>query len=171
MLTYQPQCDPYNEIFRILSLLYFDKNKQFNLDVLKILDFYFLFPQFITDIKLPKEMVSYRSRFKKYENIYAVQDTKKQLFDNLDVYQCMAIDTLVAKKIINTKYYQKNIVFLNEQIDIAPYLDQQLEQRNSDNQELLDFLVNKLSSIHFLGENGLKARTGLMEYRYDDITF
>lgn len=81
----------------------------------------------------------------------------------------MAIDTLVAKKIINTEYYQKNIIFLNEQIDIAPYLDQQLEQRNSDNQELLDFLVNKLSKIHFWGENGLKARTGLMEYRYDEI--
>lgn len=170
MLIYQPQCDPYNGIFRILSFLYFDEKKKFNIDLLKILDFYYLFPQFIVDIELPKNLVSYRSKFKKYNNSYAVQGTQKELFNNLGIYQDISINTLVAKRILDVNCYKNNEIFLAENFDIAPYLYQQIELRNEENKELLDFLVNKLSNIDFLGDRGLKARTKLMEYRYDEIS-
>jgi hypothetical protein len=39
---------------------------------------------------------------------------------------------------------------------------------NYDN-DLLDFLVKVLAKIPFNGKDGLKSRTGLFEYRYDNV--
>ena len=42
-------------------------------------------------------------------------------------------------------------------------------KRNASEAELVSFLIEGLGSIQFGGREGLKDRTGLMEFRYDAI--
>lgn len=170
MLTYQPQNDIYNGIFRILSLLMYDTTRQYNIELLRILDFYYVFPNFIYDIKFPSTLRKEKAIFKKYnENTYFAKGNKLQFFYMLTQIQDKGFKILISKNILNCSLYEKEIIKLNNDICLATSLLEQIKKRNQENKEIIDFLVCKLSKIEFLGNNGLKARTGLMEYRYDSF--
>ena len=170
MLTYQPQNDVYNGIFRILSLLMYDTTREYHIDLLRILDFYYIFPNFICDIKFPSNLIKDKAIFKKYsDNLYFIKGQKKQIFYTLTKVQDSSLNILFSKNILDCSLYKKEIIKLNANIDFAPFLYEQIMYRNTENKDIIDFLINKLSKIDFLGENGLKARTGLMEYKYDSF--
>lgn len=170
MLTYQPQNDIYNGIFRILSLLMYDTSREYHIDLFRILDFYYIFPNFINEIRLPSAIIKDRELFKKYsKNIYFPKGNKKQIFYQLTKKQNDSFNVLVSRSILNCSLFEKEIIKINENIDIAPFLCEQIQYRNEENKDIIDFLVNKLSKITFLGKDGLKARSGLMEYRYDIV--
>lgn len=170
MLTYQPQNDIYNGIFRILSLLLYDTTRQYSVDLLRILDFYYVFPNFIYDIKFPSNLRKDKAIFKKYnENAYFAKGNKRQFFYMLTQIQDKTFKILISKNILNCSLYAKEIIKLNHDICLAPSLFEQIKQRNQENKDIVDFLVCKLSKIEFLGKKGLKARTGLMEYKYDSF--
>ena len=170
MLTYQPQNDIYNGIFRILSILMYDTSRAYPLDLLRILDFYYVFPNFINEIRLPSTIIKYREFFKKLnKNTYFPQGNKRQIFYQLTKIQNESFNTLVSRNILDRGSFEKEIIRLNDDVDIAPFLCEQIYYRNEENKDIIDFLVNKLSKITFWGKDGLKARSGLMEYRYDIV--
>jgi N-methylhydantoinase B/oxoprolinase/acetone carboxylase alpha subunit len=59
----------------------------------------------------------------------------------------------------------KNGIILKRNEKILMEVFKKIEDYDND---LLDFLVNILASIHLNGKDGLKSRTGLFEYRYDN---
>lgn len=168
MLTYQPQNDVYYGIFRFLSILTRDSSKEYNIDLFKILDFYLLFPNFIPDIRVTNELLKDKNKFKLYKNAYAIEGNQKQIFHKLNKIQDKIIEILVTKNILNIAKIKIDIISLNPNIDIPFFLLQQIEAKNYENYNLLEFLT-KLSTLPFYGEDGLKDRTGLMEYRYDGV--
>lgn len=168
MLTYQPQNDIYYGIFRFLSILIRDSSKEYNIDLFKILDFYLLFPNFIPDIRVTNELLKDKNKFKQYKNAYAVEGNQKQIFNKLNKIQDKIIEILVSKNILNIAKIKIGIISLNPNIDIPFFLLQQIEVKNHENYNIFEFLT-KLSTLPFYGEDGLKDRTGLMEYRYDGV--
>ena len=54
------------------------------------------------------------------------------------------------------------------EFNIAPQLSARMAAENRAQEDLLDFLT-KLSTYPLLGPSGLKARSGLMEFRYDAV--
>lgn len=168
MLTYQPQNDIYYGIFRFLSILTRDSSKEYNVDLFKILDFYFLFPNFIPDIRVTSELLKDKNKFKLYKNAYAIEGNQKQIFHKLNKIQDKIIEILVTKNILNIAKIKIDIISLNPNTDIPFFLLQQIEAKNHENYNLLEFLT-KLYTLPFYGEDGLKDRTGLMEYRYDGV--
>jgi hypothetical protein len=68
-------------------------------------------------------------------------------------YELISLEKIKENKIlvINKKNYEQLINKINDY-----------------DKDLLDFLVSVLAKIPLEGKNGLKSRTGLFEYRYDD---
>lgn len=87
----------------------------------------------------------------------------------------ISIDELFSetKQVQTTEELPSNIAtilqILKKQDDkTLKVIQKQIEAKNYENYNLLEFLT-KLSTLPFYGEDGLKDRTGLMEYRYDGV--
>lgn len=107
MLIYHPMKDPFNCIYRVLCILQDLKMQNVPYDLIKILDFYVVFPHLLKDIKLPRELIKYRSVLKEvplpYENL---PDARQLMFD-ISIIQDQAINSMVAKGV-----FIKNDLFL-----------------------------------------------------------
>ena len=169
MLTYQPQNDVNYCIYRFFSLFFIDENKEYAIDTFKIIDFFYMFPHFIKNIKVRKEQISERNSLDDYCNVYAIDGNQKQLFERLNNCQEMAFEILVSKKILDIDKFQEGIVLLNNSLDIASRFIECIEETNLKNKKLLNFLTKSLASVQLYGKGGLKDRSKVMEYKYDTI--
>jgi hypothetical protein len=74
------------------------------------------------------------------------------------------IHYMASYELISIEKIKENKVLL---INKNSY-EQLVNRLSNYNNDLLDFLVNTLAKIPLEGKNGLKSRTGLFEYRYDN---
>lgn len=170
MLSYQPAFDPYNTIFRLLRLLpILQKDTPTDLEYIHILDFYLLFPYRIATIRFHKEDSFYKKLVKQYENLrpYGEQPDDWILFSRMKPIQSTAIETLVSCKIINHKQLAEG-KFSPTNIPIATQLSDLIRQKNIEQSDLIKALKTLLN-YELRGPDGLKARTSLMEFRYDIV--
>lgn len=133
----------------------------------RIVDFYFNFPHLIAEINMPADLIRRKGEFKTAENPYQYHGNAKFLLAQLKIFQQTAINLLAAKEIIDAKALEKGIIKKGN-ADIPSALKKVVLSATEKNQNLLHFLINDLSVVPLLGNNGLKKRTGLLEYRYDD---
>ena len=168
VLTYHQHHDTYHSIYRALSILSLINNDNIELPRLRILDFYFTFPKFVDDIQFPR--VKGASQLKKaakaMSDPYEILPNKKRLFSEIGDFQIQATHILRAKRIIKENEYgviELDTLFLNSQIQSLVN-----ESRYVSNEFFIS-LVRIIEEIPLLGKDGLKRRTGLMEYRYDAI--
>jgi len=80
MLTYHPAFDLYSAIFRFLRLLDPMRDRTVELERLRILDFYLLFPFLLADIQFPASAIAYKKYFKKKPTDYENISDPKRLF-------------------------------------------------------------------------------------------
>ncbi len=167
MLIYHPMKDPFNCIYRVLCILQDLKMQNVPYDLIKILDFYVVFPHLLKDIKLPRELIKYRSVLKEvplpYENL---PDARQLMFD-ISIIQDQAINSMVAKGVfIKNDFISGNLNLRDTYIkrrEIVELITKAKFRETS----WYKILIDDLSKIPLLGGSGLKNRTGLMEYRYD----
>jgi hypothetical protein len=159
-LSYQPALDPFHSIFRTLRLMpAVRKAGSLHRDHVRILDFYLLFPFRISKARLsPKHR-----RFRRLE-----QPDDVLMFARMEPIQYAALETLAEKGLIDVDQWRSGMVSATDKA-VPKELEQRVESANLKEPELFDLVKTLATEYDFLGQNGLKDRTGLMEYRYDAI--
>lgn len=165
MLVYNPAYDIYHCIYRLVFILKkININDSVEVDRLKIIDFYLVFPYLITEIKLPREITGVRKIFKTYSTKYRKVTNKYVTFQTMKPLQEQAIDYLCLKGYIS---------YLNEErVTITPLINSlDLPVRSyffgEKSATFEDSLFNFFLKYEFYGKDGLKDRTNLMEFKYD----
>lgn len=164
MILYHPVDDVYHCFSRIILLIFHLPLEEYDLKKIQILDYYFLFPGLLKEMTWPKELSLYKKYINGLNKPYSKVTNEKSLIIHLehqidDVMRYMAAyDLIDIEKLKIKKVLRKN----DEKYKPI------LEQIKIYDNELLDFLVNILAGIPLNGKGGLKYRTSLFEYRYDN---
>lgn len=167
-LAYQPAYDSYHTIFRILRLLTAIGTKSVQVEQIRILDFYLAFPHFLTSVAGYARQTKIFSNSKR--SIYEEIPTKESLFTNMTPIQDAAIQTLCLENLVllDDPFLMQAKVELRSS-NVPTELSNVIVERNNAERSLIEFLTGTLLGIPLAGPNGLKHRTGLMEYRNDYV--
>lgn len=167
MLIYHPIHDVNHCVYRILLILESSQHSVFDLDLFRLIDFYLIFPHLLKEIKpFPSSLASFKKVIKCIPEPYELISNVKRTKYDLEAIQTTAIQNLMAKNIVAIDAYKRKSLMRTE----APLPDSIYEKiMGSDivKEEWFRMLVNEFPTVIFLGKTGLKARSGLMEFRYD----
>ncbi|OKO85258.1 hypothetical protein AC629_19820 [Bradyrhizobium sp. NAS80.1] len=170
-LTYEPALDPYHTAFRLLRLRpTVARYGPLHRDHVRILDFYQLFPFRIDEIRLMPKHRRFRKLAEQYKSVkpYGEQPDSRSLFSRMQPIQVAALDTLAEHNIFSPARWQFNEVGAADGA-VAPELLDRLRELHKEDEELEGFLSVLASEYELSGSDGLKARTGLLEYRHDAV--
>lgn len=165
MLTYHPAFDLYNATFRLLRLLDPLGSRPVELERLRILDFYLLFPFLLRDIEFPASAIKYKKHFKRPASEYEHIADPKRLFMRLEPYQVAAMQSLAAYSLIDPELFKQGKIQRTSS-ELPSELQNTITTRNRDSIEI-QLLSGPLADIDLYGKSGLKSKSDLFEYRYD----
>jgi hypothetical protein len=170
-LTYEPALDPFHAVYRVLRLRSIIANcGPLPRDHVRILDFYQLFPFCIDHIRLARQHRRFRKLASDYKAAapYGDQPEDRILFNRMEPMQIAALETLATHGLIDPEQWNIGEVRTTES-RIPEALAGRIEAANEHDRELHAFLSVLASEYNLTGVNGLKDRTGLMEYRHDAV--
>lgn len=170
-LSYEPVFDPFHAVFRFLRLRQIiEQLGPFHRDLVRILDFYLLFPFRIGEIRLTPSHRRFRKLASVYDSAksYGDQPEARTVFDRLEVIQGATLDTLASQGFIDADQLSIGLVQTTN-ASVGEEILERVRNANEREGDLIDFLGVLASEYELTGENGLKSRTGLMEHRYDAI--
>lgn len=166
MIVYHPAYDINHCAFRFILILNDVENKQLVFEALEIIDFFFVFPHLISEIKIPRNKILNKNTLSELPKPYENLNSTKRLMFNLKNLHKEVIYSLIAKGIIDKDLYLNRLISLD--FDKVPEIIKE-EIYNCEERKTLwyKFLIDILSKYPVDGIDGLKHRTNLMEYRYD----
>jgi ABC-three component (ABC-3C) system Middle Component 5 len=169
-LVFQPALDPHHAMFRLLRLFPILKGAALSRDHVRILDFYLIFPFLISAMRLSREGQHFKKLARKYANLkpYGQQPEGPLLFARMEVIQNAALDTLAFNSFLEKEALAADRVITADKL-LPKDVSQRVIELNEQQADLLEFLQSLAKDYPVLGENGLKARTGLKEHRYDAV--
>lgn len=167
MLVYHPIHDVNHCLYRMLLVLETSTHRSFEWDTFKLMNFYLVFPHLLKEITpLPAAVSSYRKVIKEIPDSYVeVANPKRTLFD-LSGLQHMAANHLAAKNIINLDFQRTNNLTPKE-YSLSEQLARSIETDPIRKKPWFKLIIDELPLLDLRGKNGLKKRSGLMEFQYD----
>jgi hypothetical protein len=166
MINYHPVGDAYHCCYRLLILTEATKSEVISYDLLRLMDFYFLFPHLLKKISLPNTYKKYRKNFDSIEEPFEVLSSPTRVFYTLSGVQDTAFRSLVARG-----YFERNAFMEKSEVRLINPLENNItklfESEGKIKEEWFSAFVEIFLKSEFHGEKGLKARSGLLEYRYD----
>ncbi len=169
MISYQPALDRYHTVFRLLALVEHLKScLPIDVDKLRILDFYLIFPFRLEAFRSKQSHTQFRKVGKSYRAMqpYGGIPDDASLFLRMAPVQALAIDTLVAHALIDPDAYKQGVIMAGEG-ETPALLAQAIAAFVADNVPLFEVIRILACDYLLLGDDGLKRRSGLMEYKYD----
>jgi hypothetical protein len=170
-ISYQPAFDPFHAIYRLLRLRpVISASGPLRRDHVRLLDFYLTFPFRIDAIRLLPKHRRYKNLASLYANAkpYGDQPDDVMLFGRMEPIQTVALETLASNHILDEAELRADMVTPTD-ADIPKELSQRITIANTNDDVLIEFLKALASEYELSGQNGLKSRTGLLEYRYDAL--
>lgn len=167
MLIYHPIHDVNHCVYRLLLILETTQHSTIDIDLYRIVDFYTIFPSMLKNIKpFPAELSAFKRVLKEIPEPYERLTNVKRTMHELEPIQTTAIQNLLAKNIIDLEAFRARKL---ERTDtkLPQEIAAGLRESVLVNEEWFRMLINEFPTISFTGRKGLKARTGLMEFRYD----
>lgn len=169
MLIYDPASDINHFVFRLIKILSRSPIDEFEFDRYRILDFYLLFPTALEDFSAPKDVSSsVKKAVKSYKSRYNTIHDKKLQFNATFDLQKIATRYLASIGILDRKKLDQNILMFSRE-NLPDQLHIIKPPLSNDIASLENFLLRDSYKIDLLGQFGLKARSGLIEYKYDSI--
>lgn len=142
--------------------------RSIELDGLRILDFYLLFPHLLRDARLP-QMVKGRARRLGLEgNSYSLPAEPRTVFTQMAPIQTQGVKRLLSVGLAVLDLQDASLIRRSE-MSAPGEISEAVARRNSEQKELVALLVGEVARMPVRGKDGLKDRTGLMEYRYDAV--
>jgi len=170
-ITFQAAFDPFHASFRFLRLLEITKDLgELTIDQARILDFYLLFPFRSGEIKLIAGHRKYKRVVSDFMHLkpYGELPSSFVLFSRMQTIQVAALDTLVDNGYLAADKYSHKIIRSTGKV-VAPEIALRINELNAEQSNLVEFIRVLTSKYPIYGRDGLKSRTGLLEYRYDTI--
>ena len=169
-LTFQAALDPFHSVFRLLRLRGLTQTHELYRDQLRILDFYMVFPFRVDEIRLTREQRTLKKLAADYasQKPYGELPDSNVLFDRMRPISDAAMATMAARGFYETDALERGDIRDTKKATPAE-LQERIATLNAEQANLLEFLNTLASSFTFFGPEGLKARTGLIEHRYDSI--
>lgn len=167
MLMYHPLYDANHCIYRMLLILEATSLKQVDWEMFRLLDFYLLFPHVLKDIKpFPSKLRKYRKTILNIQDAYEALPNSKRVLYDLECIQDVAIHNLLAKDLVDMESFQNKCVARTSR-KIPATLLRSIKESEYLQKGWFEVVVNELPLVEFYGPQGIKARSGLMEYKYD----
>ncbi len=171
MIVYHPAFDLYHCVFRLLQILtHFNKKQYVEIERLRIWDYYLLFPDQLHTIKLKREEDDIKKLIKNFitqvENPYEVILDNRKMFEKIKPYQLTAVKCLASHGIINKEYLSENRVTVVSKTILEKYISQ-FEPLSPKERNVIGLMTSHFQEMSMFGPTGLKARTKLLESRYD----
>jgi hypothetical protein len=169
-LVFQPALDAFHAMFRLLRLRPILNVQHLSRDHVRILDFYLIFPFRIRTIRLAPTHQKFKKLAEKYAYLtpYGEQPDAPLLFRRMEPMQTAALETLAARSYIDLTALKSDEVEPTAQL-VPREIAVRTEILNAEQADLIEFLRLLASDYELSGDNGLKARTGLLEHRYDAV--
>ncbi len=166
MLVYHPAFDAYHCVFRLLAIL--EDWPSLENDRLRILDFVLCFPAVVAEFKLPPKAVGIKRVAKLAGNAYRTPLNPKATFGMLSVSQdgalsCLAAASLIAPNNLRDGAAARTVLPMPDGLKLQCATLKERERLFF--QQMLPLLLD----IPLFGPDGLKARSGLIEHRYDTV--
>jgi hypothetical protein len=166
MLIYHPAFDPYHAMFRFLLLLGELPRAPYEVERMRILDFYLVFPPALKHVIFPQRAVQYRRRIVQKANPYDSLEDPQRIFARLEPYQMAALKFMAATELIDWSKFASNKIERTT-LGLPERLAEALSTFKATNDDLVKLLTQSFRDISLYGPRGLKYRTHLFEYRYD----
>lgn len=169
MLIYHPIFDTSHCVFRSLLLLQEQDSCAIDIELFRLMDFYVLFPSLLKLIKpFPNELRRYKKIIQKIDEPYESIQNPNRIFIELRRIQSIAFHHLLSKNLIDMENYRNGKIKRTTTI-LPEELLHSLDEASYNKNEWFALISSGFLQIEFYGSNGLKKRTGLMEYRYDEV--
>ena len=166
MLIYHPALDAYHCVFRVLALL--SECGEMEKDRLHILDFVLCFPSVTAGFKLPRGSVKVKKAIASSDSPYRTPINPKGMFTSLTKTQDAAIACLEAAALLSRDQAEE-IDLKRADTHLPSELSERVEALKVLEKPFFQEVLPLLMSLPLRGPDGLKARSGLAEYRYDSI--
>lgn len=167
MLMYHPAQDINHCVYRLLLITELSEHEQLGIDLYRLIDFYTLFPYLLRLMaQFPSPIHRYKSKFKEIPEPFESLKNTKRILHELEHLQSIAIQNLLAKELLDSESFKNGYLKRTEKALPEPFLVAIWDSRLL-KEDWFKVLINEFPKAKFTGNNGLKARTGLMEYRYD----
>lgn len=171
MITYNPAFDLYHCIFRMAHIVQrLDDGEAFPIDKVRIWDFYLLFPSKLYDVHLKLNETQLREARKRYihptRNPYEYKGDNRKLFEWIKPFQVSALNCLVSCGIIDREKYLNDMVMIADHEKLNKFVEES-GSFTAGEHNVLSFLGLLSRGMPLTGSYGLKARTRLLEYKYD----
>ncbi len=167
MLMYHPAFDANHCLYRLISILHFTGEARVTWPLLRILDFYYLFPSQLKEIKpWPREIQKYKAQVQKVPDQFEDITNPARTFFDLESFQKTALLELIAKGVLSKSAFDEGVMKLELQSIPSAYVEL-LATDDFLKSEAFTVITKALPIAVFNGPKGLKSRTGLMEYIYD----
>jgi hypothetical protein len=165
MLIYHPAYDAFHCLFRLLIIT--DIHLEIEIPKLRIIDFYFLFPAELRTVTLPKEQNEIKKMAKGMVNRYRGPINPGQVFREIEHIQLAAIAALAAADLIDKEQLVKGLV-QRTSVPLGRDIRGKVDEILASLPQGVTYILNELTKFPLKGDGGLKHRTGLLEYRYDN---
>jgi len=170
-IAFQPALDPYHSIFRLLRLIPVIRAcDRLEVNHVRILDFYIAFPFRISSIRVKSPHRRFKALGSRYSNTKPYGDTPddRTLFARMAPIQETAMQSLAEHGYLLGPELDAGWFTPTDALPPAELADR-IEEVNGRDQDLMEFVGVLATEYNLLGRDGLKDRTGLLEYRYDPV--
>lgn len=138
---------------------------------LRIVDFFLCFPWLIKEITASRSIKNFAKRknsiLKAYiATKYDVTPAPRTLFARIEPIQMAALGGLISAGVASGS---RDAAVRIDVDALSSGLNSLTAKFNDNNRELVEFLSQELIKLPYAGDGGLKHRSGLDEYRYDNI--
>ncbi|MFW2147014.1 ABC-three component system middle component 5, partial [Acinetobacter sp. TY1] len=145
-----------------------DRNSIYEIDKILIIDFYMAYPGCIRDFKFPKELHNIKKEFNDLKKDYRNPINNLQTFQRISILQKKALSNILSQGYFEIDHFKKGYLKVtNKKLSDELILILKNFSFYGDRRLPL-LLILSFLEINTNGENGLKFRSGLMEYRYED---
>lgn len=167
MLIYHPAFDANHCLYRLISILSSTGNSPINWALLRMLDFYYLFPGQLKNIKpWPREMQRFKAHAANIPEQFEYLTNPARTFFELQPFQKAAALEMIAKGVLSKSSFDNDLMVLESSSLPSAYIEL-LEADDFLKGKTFKIISEELPKIKFSGSTGLKSRSGLMEYIYD----
>ena len=163
MIVYHPAYDAHHCSYRMLSVLYAVQNNSLSSEMIRFIDFYYLYPHLLKRLdSLPRPLNYKKKIIDDVEDPFEITPNPNTLFYELGKTQESVLNSLRNKSLfsIENRLVKLNVNFLSKR------LIDSFENNSFVSEDVFDVLIGSFPKVNLHGPNGFKAKSGLMEFRY-----
>ena len=134
---------------------------------LRLLDFYLLFPSAVVEMRLPRGATAWRKRFRGLSNPYVFPEgSSRSVFRQVRPIHEHGVALLAAKGLLDPDAFQEGRIESSFR-SLPAGLAELVHSLTEPDAMVLRFFREVADQLALVGRDGLKDRSGLMEFRYD----